>query len=268
MKQERHILGKLCRVLACCLAGAVIVGCGEDLTQEVRSTSGSSHPLIRKAEQRSRSRDIDGAIALYQKALMEEPRLSHAHLQLAVLFDERKQNYLRSIHHYQRFLELEPETEKKELIEQSIRHCRISFAATMKEAQGDQLDEVRDLRAEIANLKEQNAKLGETIARYQNTETSARAASPRSADPSTGEPRGESASPSAGTAAPPVRLETVPEEPAVVVRTYKVQSGDTLSTISRKMYGKSSLWDKIYQANRDRMRSQNDLKIGQELRIP
>ncbi|MEN8662895.1 MAG: LysM peptidoglycan-binding domain-containing protein, partial [Lentimonas sp.] len=57
-------------------------------------------------------------------------------------------------------------------------------------------------------------------------------------------------------------------DPASVPRTHTVQSGDTLSTISSRYYGTPSRWIDIYQANRDRLRSENALKVGQEIRIP
>jgi nucleoid-associated protein YgaU len=61
---------------------------------------------------------------------------------------------------------------------------------------------------------------------------------------------------------------TVSPNPASVPRTYTVQSGDSLSSISRTMYGTPSRWIDIYQANRDRLASENALRVGQELRIP
>lgn len=49
---------------------------------------------------------------------------------------------------------------------------------------------------------------------------------------------------------------------------YTVRSGDTLSDISKQFYGSVRYVDFIYEANRDRLRSKNDLKVGQVLRIP
>ena len=65
---------------------------------------------LRKAEQRSRARDIDGAIGLYNKALSENPELSHAHMMLGLIFEENKEDYIRAIYHYERFLEIKPTT--------------------------------------------------------------------------------------------------------------------------------------------------------------
>jgi nucleoid-associated protein YgaU len=53
-------------------------------------------------------------------------------------------------------------------------------------------------------------------------------------------------------------------------RTYAIQSGDSLSLIARKYYGKDSTLfvNMIYDANRDVLRDRHALKIGQKLVIP
>lgn len=51
-------------------------------------------------------------------------------------------------------------------------------------------------------------------------------------------------------------------------KTYTVQPGDTLSAIAQKFYGKASEYNKIFQANRDKMPDADHIKAGQELVIP
>lgn len=51
-------------------------------------------------------------------------------------------------------------------------------------------------------------------------------------------------------------------------RSYTVQTGDTLGSISRKFYGTSARYMDIYNANRDVMSSPNNVTVGQQLRIP
>lgn len=51
--------------------------------------------------------------------------------------------------------------------------------------------------------------------------------------------------------------------------TYVVRSGDTLSVIAQKMYGKASAWERIYDANRSAIGGNPDaLKVGMKLTIP
>ena len=49
---------------------------------------------------------------------------------------------------------------------------------------------------------------------------------------------------------------------------YTVQSGDTLSAIAQKFYGKASQYNKIFEANRDQLSDPNHVRAGQELVIP
>jgi len=58
------------------------------------------------------------------------------------------------------------------------------------------------------------------------------------------------------------------EEASKTTDSYEVVSGDSLSTISTKVYGTGSRWMQIYDANRDLLEDPHALKIGQVLRIP
>ena len=51
-------------------------------------------------------------------------------------------------------------------------------------------------------------------------------------------------------------------------QTYVVQSGDTLSKIAQRYYGDASLYNKIFEANRDVLKDPNKIQPGQKLRIP
>ena len=51
-------------------------------------------------------------------------------------------------------------------------------------------------------------------------------------------------------------------------RTYKVQSGDTLSKISRQFYGDANQYMRIFEANRDQLSDPNRIQAGPELVIP
>jgi hypothetical protein len=51
-------------------------------------------------------------------------------------------------------------------------------------------------------------------------------------------------------------------------QTYIVQTGDTLSKISQQFYGDASQYQKIFQANRDKLTDPNKIQVGQKLTIP
>ena len=51
-------------------------------------------------------------------------------------------------------------------------------------------------------------------------------------------------------------------------QTYTVVSGDSLSKISKRLYGDASKWKKIYEANTDQIENPDLIYPGQVLKIP
>lgn len=51
-------------------------------------------------------------------------------------------------------------------------------------------------------------------------------------------------------------------------RIYMVKSGDTLSSISKQMYGDANRYNKIFEANQPMLKSPDKIYPGQALRIP
>jgi nucleoid-associated protein YgaU len=52
------------------------------------------------------------------------------------------------------------------------------------------------------------------------------------------------------------------------LQTYTVVKGDSLSKIAKRVYGKASLWKKIYEANQDQIKDPDLIFPGQLLRLP
>lgn len=65
----------------------------------------------------------------------------------------------------------------------------------------------------------------------------------------------------------PGRAKPPTPEP-VAGRDYIVQRDDTLMLIAQRVYGDAAQFARIFEANRDRMSSPQDLRIGQVLRLP
>jgi nucleoid-associated protein YgaU len=51
-------------------------------------------------------------------------------------------------------------------------------------------------------------------------------------------------------------------------QTHVVVAGDSLSKIAQKYYGDASLYNQIFEANRDVLKDPNKIFPGQKLRIP
>ena len=64
------------------------------------------------------------------------------------------------------------------------------------------------------------------------------------------------------------RFDFDPKRPGELTKTYTVKAGDTLSMIAEKFYGDAAKYNDIYEANKDVLPSADDIKVGQELKIP
>ena len=49
---------------------------------------------------------------------------------------------------------------------------------------------------------------------------------------------------------------------------YEIVSGDTLSAVAKKYYGKASAYMRIFEANREVIKDPDKIYVGQKLRIP
>ena len=56
--------------------------------------------------------------------------------------------------------------------------------------------------------------------------------------------------------------------PAASARVYTVAAGDTLSKIAKQFYGNANSYNKIFEANRDKLDNPDKIRVGQELVIP
>ena len=72
---------------------------------------------------------------------------------------------------------------------------------------------------------------------------------------------------SAGRTTPASAPASTPSTAGTATR-YEVKSGDTLSDISKRLYGRASLWNQIFEANRDQLAEPHALKVGMKLVIP
>lgn len=63
---------------------------------------------------------------------------------------------------------------------------------------------------------------------------------------------------------------SVPTSPetGTQARTYTVRGGDSLWKISEEMYGDGNHWNRIYEANRDRIKDPDMIQPGWVLTIP
>jgi tetratricopeptide (TPR) repeat protein len=181
------------------------------------------------------------AAAFYRQTLDESPRFARAYLDLGLLYDEKLNDPIAAIHHYRRYLELEPNSDKRKVVEDFIERSRLSLASKLPQSSGVDA-------SELVRLQQQNTALANEIATLKAKLAAFEAAINAPATVPTNAP--------------------LPSPLVPKPRTHVVAGGDTLYSIALRYYGTGAAWEKIYQANREKLPSKDRLTVGQQLTIP
>jgi nucleoid-associated protein YgaU len=219
---------------------------------------------------------MEEALEAFQRVIDVRRVAPESHLEVGYIFLRTLKDPVRAIYHFDRYLQHKPQSEQATQVRQLIETAQKEFARQLPAQPYDgELDRI-DMMDLVKKLKEENESLKRDLisatARVEQLEKvlgQARRAT-----------QGQTGTGSANVpnlVQPQVQRPSSPEgqsrqteapRPSDAPRTYTVQSGDTLSAISRRMYGTPSRWIDIYQANRDRLSSESALRVGQEIRIP
>lgn len=230
-----------------------------------------------RAKKLAEQHDFQGSAEFYKRALSVNPDFATAHLELGLLCDDKLGDPIAAIYHYGRFLELRPDSEKRQLVEDFIERAKLSFAAKLPQSPIVDPSELTRLQNEKAALLQENAMLRMRVAELQKAASTAEttATTPATTIASSPAPAATVAAtapaPAPGIimAAAPMTLTTESSSAeSSHVRLYVVQKGDTLQSLALRYYGTRAGWEKIYQANRSGLPSKDQLKVGQQLVIP
>jgi len=193
---------------------------------------------MQDADAKSEQGDFERAINLYEAALDDSPRCAEIHYKLALLYDDKLNDPVSALHHFRRCLALSPNGAHVNDVKNSIKHDEVTVLTTLS---GDSVV----TRSEAARLRNENLNLRRELEGRTGTLRSAPDKSQASAASSK-----KNASKKGGS------------------RTYVVQSGDTLASISRKFYKSSKRWKEILDANKKGIDDPKRLSVGQTLVIP
>ena len=193
--------------------------------------------LMQDADTKSTQGDFARAINLYEAALDDSPRCAEVHYKLALLYDDKLNDPVSALHHFRRYLALSPAGAHAADVKNSIKHDEIAALTALS---GDSVI----TRSEAARLRNENLNL--------HKELEARAVPARNVTDKSQE---------GDTSSGKTALKKGD-------RSYVVQSGDTLFSISRKFYKSPKRWKEIRDANRKNIRDAKKLTVGQTLVIP
>mgnify|MGYP006271238491 FL=1 len=212
----------------------------------------TDEPDYRKGKRLLRQGEPEQALLAFLRVIDNRNDAPESHLEAGLIFLEEMNQPILAIYHFLKFLELRPDARQAPEVESLIDTAKKEFARTLPGRPFE--DQVRrmDLLDVVERLRSENERLKGELARLERENRDLRrrldeTAPTRAAPPSAG----------AGT-----------DGPAEDRSVYEVRPGDTLSSISRTVYGTGARWEEIFEANRDLLRSPDDLRVGQRLRIP
>lgn len=189
--------------------------------------------MIKEADWKAAQGDYLWAINLYEAALDGTPQSAEVHYKLALLYDDKLNDPLHALHHFKRYLVLNPDGTHATEVKDFMHRDEIALGTSLS---GDSVV----TRAEAARLRNENLNLRRQI------ETGT--AKPRTGSDKPAPRHGEKGKNGS--------------------RTYTVKDGDTLASISRKFYKTSKRWREIRDANENKIDDPGNLKEGITLTIP
>ena len=104
-----------------------LVGCSQFKRDEFAD---EKDPHFLEGERRESGLDWDGAIQAYERALQSNPNNAAAHLELGILYGEKKNDFATAVYHYQKHLTLYTNSPRREAVLQQIAFCKGELAKT------------------------------------------------------------------------------------------------------------------------------------------
>ncbi len=195
-----------------------------------------------KAQQSAERGDYAAAVGYYESALDGTAATAEDHYKMALIHDDRLRDPIGAMHHFQRYLELEPDGKWSRDAHAFLKEDQLKAITAL--ASGPILT-ARD----ATQLRNENLKL-----RGQVTELQAKVKMLRE--------RGAVIPEKRATAA--AAADKVPAN----ARFYTVEPGDTLAAIARKFYKSTARWKDLQDANYNQLEGGVSLKPGMKLIVP
>jgi LysM repeat protein len=110
--------------------------------------------------------DYKGAIEAFERAVQANPRNAAAHFELGVLYEERMKDPLTAAYHYQRHLQIRPQSAYLDTVKDHLIRCKMDIGKTVTFAvvTEDIHKDLRRLTNDLANAQRLNEQLRATIA--------------------------------------------------------------------------------------------------------
>ncbi len=254
--------------LAVILIMFTVIGCKEQVNED-------KHPVYLRAESLKKRGAFAEAAKNYNKYLAQNHKSFKTHLELATIYNDHLNDFVLTIYHYKKYLDLAPITEDKEMVkgwlkkseeelykklhpvyktntlENEIKSKKIREGRIIKKY-NSLIEKNKNLLLIAKKYKNKTIELKKELAIYKKEELT-------------------------NLKKEPTSMIMVDKKDLVVSETktnknnsdkYIVKKGDSLMSIASKFYGSTKHFKKIYNANKKLLKNESDLKVGQKLLIP
>jgi LysM repeat protein len=225
-------------LVASLFALIALSACAPNGLEVVGETDEKQYQLAKDYQGQGRTAEALSAFLRVIDARRDAPE---SHFEAGYIYLNSMKDPVKAIYHFDRYLQFKPQSPQATQVRQLIETAQKEFARQLPDS----------ITRDLAAAQQRVQQLENVVGGARRVPTAqAPVAGQRSLAPTQ------------------VQAVTPTSDPASAPRSYTVKSGDSLSSISRAVYGTPSRWIDIYQANRDRLSSENALKVGQDLRIP
>ena len=215
----------------------MLVGCDRLFEQKGEGEA------LNMAREKEKQGDYQAAVQWYEASLDGTIKTAEAHYSMALIFDDKLDNPVAALDHYRRYIELSPQGPHVKDAKSFADQDEFKLANTLSKGNFMPQQDAARLKNQNFDLQQQLTDARKEIA---DMRTMARGALGKE-----------------GRGADPVQKPIPPG-----ARTYVVEPGDTLSSISRKFFKTPGRWQDIEDANFKTLGGTVKLKVGMTLVIP
>ena len=229
----------------------LLAGCDDNSRADSR-TLDVEDPEFRQGQSFHKQGETRKALECYLKVIDKRKEAAESHLEAGRMYLEL-QDPLPAIYHFNQFIRMKPASDQASMVRGMVRTAEKQFMQQLpgRPMEPDAVGSV-DATTQLRRLQAENDKLKREITELSRNQRPAETK----------------------TVAGPAAVNAIPD-PSVAptksgrFRPYTIAKGDTLSTISRKLFKDGDHVQAIFNANRDKMSSPNMLpKIGTVILIP
>lgn len=194
------------------------------------------NPHYQAGKSRVMSRDYQGAIEAFEKALEANPNSALAHFDLGVVYYQNAGDYEFALYHFKKYLQLRPEAPQAENVRQMITVCKQELAKGVSLAMVSQQisSQVNDLIKENLKLRQQVDTLGQNLMLATNRPALVATAPANPAPVAPVPAPAARATPNVASDATGATRAPTRSPAATAARSHTVKSGDTPASIARQ----------------------------------